>query len=335
MAHVYNVIRRSLNVCSEKINYVSLQVSPTQWFVVRTEVKGRDQFPHLRMEGVPPSFKGPPTFKEAHLVVLSKENILTCSCGLKHRYGIPCRHLFFLEPEYHLADIDYRYQVTYSYYAYHPDHGDITKAYKARHNKEHNGVLRKTLVVQDDLPYLSHACPFSIQEILQLHESTVPICWNYCKDEYPESFTCASNNNAALGDLTQESVINAYDSDGVAVDDSLHEPDDFSQSTNHKVIPASSSSREIQEHTLTDAQLLSKFKSVMNCHKSQLSKNTLWKLLTDAELNQKRILIRQNPGLLGEGDQEFVSLHLPIDQARESVQHSYKHSRTGMKKRKQ
>lgn len=66
-----------------------------------------EMYPYLRPNGVPTTFKGPPVFKQVHLIVLSQKNILTCSCGLKHHYGILCRHLFALEPEYNLGDIDH------------------------------------------------------------------------------------------------------------------------------------------------------------------------------------------------------------------------------------
>jgi hypothetical protein len=66
---------------------------------------------------------------------------------------------------------------------------------------------------------LSHPSPFTAQEILNLYTINVPICWNYDKDEYPESFLDKMNRNIALlGDLTQEYVANIYDSDGVVFD---------------------------------------------------------------------------------------------------------------------
>jgi hypothetical protein len=287
------------------------------------------QFPHLQIDGVPESFKGPPRFKEVHIVELSPNNILTCSCGLKQRYGIPCRHLFFLEPEYNLCDIDHRYQITYSYYAFHPDHRDITRAYKIRHDKEHNGIQRKSLEIQETVPYLSHSSPYTTQYILDLHQSEVPICWNYAKGEYPNSFRFDTNANMELGDLTQESFVNVYDSDGV--DDVVSQVEDtisVDSKTNDK--PPSG----IGKISLTDAQLLSKFKSVINCHKSQTSKTKLWNLLTEAEIEQKREILNEQPALVGRGPQEFVSLHLPLDKSRESVQYTYGRGHGKRKKRK-
>jgi hypothetical protein len=84
---------------------------------------------------------------------------------------------------------------------------------------------------------------------------------------------------------------------------------------------------------INDAQLLTKFKSVMNCHKSQESKRTLWKLLVDIEYNKKVALIRKQPSLLGNKNEEFTSLHLPLDTTRESIQHAYSHSRNSKKRK--
>ena len=101
-------------------------------------------YPHLIPEWVPESIKGPPMLREAHLVVLSHKNILTCSCGLKHHYGIPCHHLFSLEPEYNLSAINFCYQGAYLYYAYPPDYREMTRALKLQCSiREHTGIFRK------------------------------------------------------------------------------------------------------------------------------------------------------------------------------------------------
>jgi hypothetical protein len=97
------------NFIPENINYVSLWVSLIfQWYMVCTEVKTIDQIPHLQLEGLPKSFRWPPIYKRH--IWLCCQNILACSCcGLKHQYGIPYQHLFSLEPEYDLGDINYSY----------------------------------------------------------------------------------------------------------------------------------------------------------------------------------------------------------------------------------
>jgi hypothetical protein len=264
-------------------------------------------------------------FKEVHVITLSDKDILTCSCGLGTRYGIPCRHLFVLEPRYDLADIDYRYQVTFSYYGYHPDHKDVTQAFRQRHGREHNGIRRKTLPIQDELPFLSHPAPYTIEYILQLHESKVPVCWNYTKEEYPAAYRTQGNVTSGLGDFTQESVIGEYDSDGVPVETEVGVDGVRTQPT----VPPSTE----RPDDVTDAQLISRFKSCLNCHQSQIAKQSLWEILTTTEQNQRRKLIADNPRLLGNGEDEFQSLHLPIDKSHESVQHAYSRSRSKRKKR--
>jgi hypothetical protein len=283
-----------------------------------------EQYPHLRPKGVPTSYKGPPMFKEVHVVTLSNEDILTCSCGLGFRYGIPCRHLFVLEPKYDLADIDYRYQVSFSYYGYHPEHQDVTQAFKRRHTREHNGIRRKTLAIQDELPFLSHPAPYTIEYILQLQQSKKPVCWNYTEDEYPPSFNSVG---AGHGDFTQESVIGMYDSDGAAI---THDDEADLILTVTEESPSSTPETSLD---VTDAQLISKFKSCLSCHKSQSSKKALWVMLTTTEQNQRRKLIQDNPALLGNPDDEFQSLHLPLDKAHKSVQHAYSRSRSKRQKR--
>jgi hypothetical protein len=329
----------------EKENYAAVQISSMHWYVVRTEVKTQADYPHLRPEGVPISFKGPPIFKEAHLVVLSGDDILTCSCGLKHRYGIPCRHLFSLEPEYDLSDIDFRYQVAYSYYAYHPDHRDVTRAYKARQSCEHNGIGRKSLKVETVVPHLITPSPLTVQQIVDIYKSKYPLCWNYLPREYSDSYRPPSQGMVRdlTGDFTQESTRCTYDSDGaLASETSLHGDVDTNDEVDtgiaHEDSAANPSIREISRQSnmpvITDAQLLSKFKGVMNCHKSQTAKKVLWTILNEAERNQKKRLISENPALIGTGHQEFVSLHLPIDRTRESVQHAYQRSRIDRKRKK-
>lgn len=275
---------------------------------------------------------------------LGDDAVLRCSCGLSERYGIPCRHLFSLEDHYDIGDIDHRYQTAYSYYAWHPNHAEVTKAFKNRSIREHQGIRKKTLHIHTELPFLSVDSSYSIQDFICLYSSSVPICWNYSIAEYPESYQeqCLGT---ATGDFTQEEVIGDYDSDGVPIDvdnalvamlDSNCEP----IHVNNALVDMSDDigSDEVNPSTprlptITDAQLLTKFKSVMNCHKSQPSKRALWQLLTDTEYKQKVDLIRQNPSLLANTNEEFSSLHLALDTSAESIQHAYSHSRN-KKKRK-
>ncbi len=63
---------------------------------------------------------------------------------------------------------------------------------------------------------MSDLAPYTIQYILDLYESPVPICWNCSKCEYPESYLDGGSEVSALVDFTQELVACIYDSaDGV------------------------------------------------------------------------------------------------------------------------
>ena len=326
------------------VYYDTVQVSPTSWLVVRTEVKTMKNFPHLRPEGVPESFKGPPQFKETHTVNLLLNDVLVCSCGLKDRYGIPCRHLFALEPEYDIGNIHYRYQTAYAYFGYHPDHRLITKAFKERHLLEHGGIRRKNLVMHRNLPYLGTPSTLCLQDILAVRDNNVPVCWNYLRNEYPNIY---QDDTCAQGDLTQETMIQAVDNDGVP-DTSLSTANVIDLTTpprqninvpeGHDNQAPDNDSDSIQSGNdlghISEAQLLTKFKTVMSCHRLQRDRLALWKMLAEAESNKKRDLIQREPRLVGSGDPDMVSLHLPINQQRESNQYVHPGRKDGRKKRK-
>ncbi len=68
------------------------------------------------------------------MVKLSEDDdvLLACSCGHMMGVGIvaPMSSCIALEPKYDLLDIDYRYQNTFSYYGFHPDHREVSQAFK-------------------------------------------------------------------------------------------------------------------------------------------------------------------------------------------------------------
>jgi hypothetical protein len=118
-------------------------------------------------------------------------------------------------------------------------------------------------------------------------------------------------------------MVRDYDSDGVPINHESHS-DNLDRSyvdslSNVDSSPCSSVLASSTMPEINDGQLLSKFKSVMNCHKSQASKRKLWEILTNTEHNQKIKLLRDQPSLLGGSQEEFVSLHLALDTATESV----------------
>jgi hypothetical protein len=126
-----------------------------------------EAYPQLRSEGLPRSFKGPPQFKTVNVVTLGDDGVLRCSCGLSHQYGIPCRHMFALEAKCDVWDIDYQYQLSYVYYAWHHNHSKVTQAFKKRGLLEYQGIKLKTPEIHTMLPFLSECSPFaSSKEIL-------------------------------------------------------------------------------------------------------------------------------------------------------------------------
>jgi hypothetical protein len=72
-------------------------------------------------------------------------SILVCSCGYKPRYGIPCRHLFSLEPKYDFNDIYCRWQGSYTLFAFHPSCQSTTKDFLRKSKIEHIGLSLKTM----------------------------------------------------------------------------------------------------------------------------------------------------------------------------------------------
>ena len=84
----------------------------------------------LRLYGYfSPNFKGSAQFCSGHKITLN-QGILSCSCCFKKIYGIPCRHLFCIEPNYNTEDIHCRWQKAYSIYCYAEAFQDVTKVYK-------------------------------------------------------------------------------------------------------------------------------------------------------------------------------------------------------------
>ena len=95
----------------EKDHYHMVCTSPTTLLLSRKSV-----VPRIYRD-CPPNFKGPPQFRSVHKISL-ENGILSCSCCFKKRFGIPCRHLFSVEPNYNTEDIHCRWQKAYSIYCY-------------------------------------------------------------------------------------------------------------------------------------------------------------------------------------------------------------------------
>ena len=99
-----------------------------------------------------------PRFRMVHCIELIN-GILVCSCGLPHRYGCPCRHLFSLEPSYDLSDVSVRWHTGFSYYGYQPGYERLTSLYESKRSVYSPGIRPKTLDTSESsasLPYLLH-----------------------------------------------------------------------------------------------------------------------------------------------------------------------------------
>ena len=70
----------------------------------------------------------PISYFHSVLLVVNNDGYLQCSCGYMHRHGIPCRHLFAIEPEYDTSDIDVRWHLAYGYYAHSDGFSSLTEA---------------------------------------------------------------------------------------------------------------------------------------------------------------------------------------------------------------
>ena len=91
-------------VIPERNKYSVLQVSADEFWVMRNTsvstpgdgtVSNDDYFSLI------------PSFKEVHVVRLVS-GVLICNCGRKHRFDLPCRHLFRIEASYDDKDIHHR-----------------------------------------------------------------------------------------------------------------------------------------------------------------------------------------------------------------------------------
>ena len=305
---------------SQKNKYTVVRVSAYQFLV------GRDQAVAFRPENCPDAFKGRPKFREIHVVELKEASrgnwVLVCSCGYKHRYGILCRHLFSIEDEYDLADIACRWQLMYAAHAYAPGKTDITKAYINAIAADHNGIRVKD--VSKFLP-IAAGCqlPFRIKgkltvgTVIRIHESTIPICWNYVLSEMPS--VGKSNANHLF---TQESVVDLGESDDAEAP-VVFEGDSLS------AVRTTASKQEM------DAMITTRFKEIQQQCTSLEAKEALLNHLKslDANLFMSQIASMnqtQSARYFGNGDQEFLSFHLPLDNAKKSQQNTYK--RTSKKK---
>jgi len=208
-----------LNQHKERQNYVYVRLDSTTFIAVRKSVK-----PTTRVH-LPVSFRGRPQFCRAHRIKVEifhpGMTALLCSCGYQNRYGIPCRHVFGLEPTCCLADISCRWQLRYALYA----HSDkkMTEIFKKIKASEYKGLLVKN----GDLLQRGHdkwpcriLMPWeesgetdtsiedtNFKRVMDIHHSSVPVCWNYPTSEYPPRYCSEDTPTEALGHFSQEYTV--------------------------------------------------------------------------------------------------------------------------------
>lgn len=230
---------------------------------------------------------------------------MVCSCGYKHRYGIPCRHLFSLEPEYDINDIDSRWQIVYALMAFTPGRDSLTAKFLSRETVEHSGLRRKSLTPwSGQFPYLLPLSKRTTEEILTVSNSRYPVCWNYQLKDYPAKY--------------QETVDDDFsDSNEVWVDDDP-ENQDFTQES-IGVGAAASMATQLHMPQVSVPQLFIRFKSMIKHFATPSSRLDLYNSLVRLEDERRRQQIVDNGNLVQPQDTEWTSLDLPGDKSKEST----------------
>jgi hypothetical protein len=324
-------VRMLIDQYTQKDNYVLVQLAHDRFLAIRDEVK-TPTFP-----GCPLSFKGPPQFREAHVIdiVLGRrdgDRILVCSCGYKQRFGICCRHILGLECRYELDDIASRWQTSYALYAFECGYDEITTAYQRIETDEHAGIRIKSMSLLlagsiDKLPrLLTTPGDLTVQSALELYYSSVPICWNYEVNDYPPEFNpdiLCTASAAALPQFSQE-----YTSTGF---------DNLPQVTLTAEI-ARIATRQGGASNASNASIIQQLKALLSLVTTQEDRNSLSKLLGSFENDMYKakaaaMTKRQQASLFGSGtnadmqDMVDVSFGLPLDTDNKSTQNTYQSKR--------
>lgn len=248
---------------------------------------------------------------------------------MKDRYGIPCRHLFAVEPMYTLLDIHCRWQVKYAHHFYTEGSGNITKAYKARIILEHNGIQQKeknTILNQQRTSKFSkiYKCDNMdvLNRIMQIYEGEIPTCWNYRFEEYPINYQVkASQRTVEAQPFSQEFVGTNLDSDGEYKEDEVYD---------RRIIKRN----EGKSHDISDSKIIQKLKSMLYLFPSVIDKTELYDCLAttaNAKYSEKLNLVPPSDHNV---DVRFVSSHLPLDKSKESTQHTYTYERSVRKSKR-
>lgn len=328
----------------ERSHYEVLWFEPSKFVVIRSSVQRK------LYKNCPASFRGPPQFLEAHTVdVVStgspekRTRTLVCSCGFKHRYGVVCRHLLAIEPKYDLWDIHCRWQTAYALCAYEKGKEDITNSYidviKSGYNDGITVKSQEIMELMDGCHDLSfprkivtgtgedddddNDSQWNVRDMLAVYNSSVPMCWNYSRSDYPPNYgTSRTGNQTDMMLFTQESFEPDGNNDALLCESEEDEADGYSKD-------------EIEMDRSTKlAMILQKTKDLNAMASTLYSMEALNKLydgLSAIELEAFRNQVAALPArkrnyLLGnEGD--IVSFSAPFDNQRKSTQQTYKRRR--------
>jgi hypothetical protein len=307
---------------AEKDEYVFVRLSEFKFLAIRGSLTTRQS----TCEGCPPSFKGRPKFREAHVIEavhLPDENIvLVCSCGYKQRYGLVCRHLFGLEPNYSLDDFACRWQTRYALYAFEDGCEAITQAYQSVMNYEHDGIrLKSTSLVGDVdellvlpmlMPCSSTNIKMTVEEALGIYNCTVPVCWNYSLNEYPSNMNTNSQFTQESSQVDFEPRVDAAENMSLVV----YGAADITQITTRT------------SKSQLNGMILQKVKDMLPLCTTAEAQQRLLAALCSVEKDMyaevtAEMTKSQRSALLGATDDD-VSFGLPIDTDKKSTQHTYK-----------
>ena len=242
---------------------------------------------------------------------------------MKDRYGIPCRHLFAVEPMYTLLDIHCRWQVKYAHHFHTEGSGNITKAYKAQIILEHNGIEKKDdniiFIQQQSSKYSKiYQCDNMdvLNRIMQIYEGEIPTCWNYRFEEYPINYQIkVPQSTVEAQPFSQEFVASNLDSDGEYKEDEVYD---------RRIVKMS----EGKTPNISDSKIIQKLKSMLYLFPSVIDKKQLYDSLLsteNAKYSEKLNLVPPNENNVNVA---FVSSHLPLDKSKESTQHTYTYPRS-------
>ena len=306
---------------SQRKSYTVLCCAEREWYVLRNYVSPTSEFQSSSVAGMTP-----PAFKSAWHLELNENGILSCNCGYKQQHGIPCRHLFCVEDEYELSDFSVRWQVGYSYYAFVSEFPRITESYMIAQEVDHQGIQMKTDSGSyvGPYPYIWSGTEYTVEHMLGVINSPVPLCWNYGIHEYPKHFQEMVNHDNHDSDEDDQC-------DSFVID----ETEDHCTFTQESVEMSSSFQFAMpQNRDVTHGQLLTMLKDMLPLFNCQPSRQHLLKILHDARTWQSKRHAqkthqdhKKQRNIDDNNDNIFLSSNVPFDTAKRSTQNTYRRNR--------